>query len=153
MTAGVVMKRPWVWGVVVVFGAVAVALVQGRGGDSGRSGADALPWVRDLPTALSQAGSENKVVMVDFYADWCQWCKRMDRNTFSDAAVQKALARVVSVKLDGEREGREAAARFNVDGYPTLIFLNAAGNEVGRIPGYLDPGPFLEQLHLILRKV
>ncbi len=147
------MKRPWVWGVIVVAGAVAAAMLQGRGGGPARSGAaDALPWGHDLPTALSQAGSENKLVMVDFYTDWCQWCKRLDQNTFSDATVQKALARVVSVKLNGEREGREAAERFNVDGYPTLVFLNAAGNEVGRIPGYMEPGPFLQQFNDILKK-
>jgi len=146
------MKRPWIWGVVVVLGAIALAVVQGRGGRSGGSGAaDALPWAHDLPTALSQANSEKKIVMVDFYTDWCQWCKRLDQNTFSDTRVQQALAQLVPVRLDAEREGREAAARFQVDGYPTLIFLNAAGAEVGRIPGYMDPGPFLQELHSILK--
>ena len=147
------MKRPWVWGVVVVLGAVAVAVLQGRGGSSGPAGdSAALPWEHDLPAALSKAGTENKLVMVDFYADWCQWCKRLDKNTFSDASVQRALASVVSVRLNGEREGREAAARFNVEGYPTLVFLNAAGAEVGRIPGYMDPGPFLQELQGILKR-
>ena len=147
------MRRPWLWGVGLVLGAVAVAVIQGRSGSSGSpGGAAALPWANDLPAALSQAGSENKLVMVDFYTDWCQWCKRLDRNTLSDADVQKALAGVVAVRLDAEREGREAAARFGVDGYPTLIFLNASGEEVGRIPGYLDPGPFLQALQSILKK-
>lgn len=147
------MKRPWMWGVVVVLGAIVVAVLQGRGGTSGPSGdAAALPWAHDLPAALSRAGSEKKLVMVDFYADWCQWCKRLDKNTFSDADVQKALAQIVTVRLNGEREGRDAAARFNVEGYPTLIFLNAAGNEVGRIPGYMDPGAFLQELQGILSK-
>ncbi len=146
------MKRPWIWGVVVVVGAVALAVVQGRGGGSGgRGAADALPWAHDLPTALSQAGSEKKIVMVDFYTDWCQWCKRLDKNTLSDSRVQKALTQLVPVRLDAEREGRDAAARFQVDGYPTLIFLNAAGAEVGRIPGYMDPGPFLQELDNILK--
>jgi thioredoxin-related protein len=66
--------------------------------------------------------------------------------------VQRALAAVVAVRLNGEREGRQAAARFGVEGYPTLIFLNASGMEVGRIPGYMDPGPFLQELHDILKK-
>jgi thiol:disulfide interchange protein len=147
------MRRAWIWGVVFVAGAVAVALVQGDGATLGPSGgSSALPWVSDLPTALSRAGTENKLVMVDFYADWCQWCKRLDQNTFSDAKVQKALASVVTVRLNGERDGREAAARFDVERYPTVIFLNASGVEVGRIPGYMDPGPFLAELQDILNK-
>jgi thiol:disulfide interchange protein len=146
------MKRPWLLGVVVVLGAVAVALIQSRGGSSPAGDAAALPWGNDLPSALAKAGSENKLVMVDFYADWCQWCKRLDQKTFSNSDVQKALADVVTVRLNGEREGRQDAERFGVEGYPTLIFLNASGAEVGRIPGYMDPGPFLEELHSILKK-
>jgi thiol:disulfide interchange protein len=147
------MRRQWIWGVVFVAGAVAVTLLEGGGTTSGPAGgSSALPWGSDLPSALSRAGSENKLVMVDFYADWCQWCKRLDQRTFSDANVQKALAGVVTVRLNGEKGGRDAASRFGVEGYPTVIFLNAKGVEVGRIPGYVDPGPFLQELHEILKQ-
>jgi thiol:disulfide interchange protein len=151
--AGGFMRRRWLLGVALVLGAVAVAVMEGHFGPSGPAGgASAVPWGHDLPAALSQAGSENKLVMVDFYADWCQWCKRLDQNTFSDADVQRALAAVVAVRLNGEREGRQAAARLGVEGYPTLIFLDPSGAEVGRIPGYMDPGPFLQEFRDILKK-
>jgi thiol:disulfide interchange protein len=147
------MKRASVWGVVLVVAMVAAVILLPRGGGvQPAGGAAALPWERDLPTALNRAGSENKLVMVDFYTDWCQWCKRLDQNTFSDAKVQEALQQVVTVRLNAEKDGREAAARFNVEGFPTLIFLNASGAEVGRIPGYMDPSPFLEELQDILKK-
>ena len=148
------MRRAWMWGVVAVLAAVGFALLQDRGRtlDAEANGAAALPWERDLPTALSRASSENKLVMVDFYTDWCQWCKRLDQNTLADANVQRELGRVVSVRLNAEKAGREAAARFNVEGFPTLIFLDGSGAEVGRIPGYLEPGPFLEELRGILQK-
>ncbi len=58
----------------------------------------------------------------------------------------------MSVRLNAEKDGREAAERFNVDGFPTIVFLDAAGGEVGRIPGYMEPGPFLEELTNIMKK-
>jgi thiol:disulfide interchange protein len=147
------MKRASVWGVVVVLGVVVGVILTSHGaGVQPTGGAAALPWERDLHTALNRANGEKKLVMVDFYTDWCQWCKRMDQNTFTDANVQRALQQVVSVRLNAEKDGREDAARFNVEGFPTLIFLDATGAEVGRIPGYLEPGPFLDELHNILQK-
>jgi thiol:disulfide interchange protein len=125
----------------------------GRAGSSvgGRS-TSAVPWEKDLAAALKRAGSENKVVMVDFYTDWCKWCDVMDQKTFSDAAVLAELRRVIPVKLDAEREGRDAARRYRVQGFPTILFLDAEGREVGRIPGFVPAEPFLEEFGDIVGK-
>ncbi|MBZ5586994.1 MAG: thioredoxin family protein [Acidobacteriia bacterium] len=150
------MKRASVWGVLAVLALVVAVVATHHGGGPGTAtggGTGALPWERDLPTALARAGSEKKLVMVDFYTDWCGWCRRFDQNTLSDSNVQRALERVVSVRLNAEKDGREAAQRFNVDGYPTILFLNARGDEVGRIPGYLEPRPFLAEIENIMEKV
>ncbi len=146
------MNRASTWGIVAVLAVVVGVVAFNGGGGRLTGGAAALPWERDLPAALSRAGGEKKLVMVDFYTDWCQWCRRLDQTTFTDVNVQKALQGLVSVRLNAEKDGREAAERFNVDGYPTLIFLDASGNEVGRIPGYVEPGPFLAELANIIKK-
>ena len=143
------------WGVVTVLALVVAVVVLNRGAGSSSQpggGAVALPWERDLSSALARAGSENKIVMVDFYTDWCGWCRRFDQNTLSDSNVQRALERVVSVRLNAEKDGREAAERFRVDEYPTILFLDARGEEVGRISGYFEPGPFLAEIEDIIRK-
>ncbi len=150
------MKRASLWGVVGVLALVVgvAALNRGAGSRAGAAGgAAAVPWERDLPTALARAGSEKKLVMVDFYTDWCKWCKQLDQTTLADAGVQRALGRFVSVRLNAEKDGRDVAERFNVDGYPTILFLDAHGGEVGRIPGYLEPGPFLAELENVVKKV
>ena len=149
------MKQSSVWGVVTVLALVVAVVVLNRGAGSSSQpggGAVALPWERDLSSALARAGSENKIVMVDFYTDWCGWCRRFDQNTLSDSNVQRALERVVSVRLNAEKDGREAAERFRVDEYPTILFLDARGEEVGRISGYFEPGPFLAEIEDIIRK-
>ena len=146
------MKQASVWGVVTVLALVVAVVVLNRGAGSSSQpggGAVALPWERDLSSALARAGSENKIVMVDFYTDWCGW---FDQNTLSDSNVQRALERVVSVRLNAEKDGREAAERFRVDEYPTILFLDARGEEVGRISGYFEPGPFLAEIEDIIRK-
>ncbi len=147
------MKRASIWGVVAVLAFVVAIVAFQRGGERGGSGAGVLPWERDLPTALARAGSEKKLVMVDFYTDWCGWCRRLDQTTLADSNVRRALERVVSVRLNAETDGREVAQRFNVDGYPTILFLNASGDEVGRIPGYLEPRPFLSEIEHIIERV
>ena len=138
----------------VVAGLLAMALIGcGRTGGGG-AGADttSIAWEKNLAAALARAEVENKVVMVDFYTDWCRWCQVMDEKTFSNAAVQNELKRMVVVKLDAERDGRDAARRYRVNGFPTMLFLDAKGQEVGRVPGYLPPEPFLEELGDILKQ-
>jgi len=119
----------------------------GRAG-AGTAATDAagLAWERSLSAALERAGREDKIVMMDFYTDWCRWCDKLDRTTLADARVRQALAAVVPVKLNAESEGRGEAERYRVDGYPTLVFVDAKGREVGRIPGYLPPAEFLQEV-------
>ena len=131
------------------------AVVIGCGDGSGRpaaGAASAMPWHADLDAALARADAEKKLVMVEFYTDWCGWCEVMDKKTFADATVQEQLKRLILVKVDADREGREAARRYRVNGFPTMLFVDAQGREVGRVPGFLPPAPFLEELEDILKR-
>lgn len=117
-----------------------------------RTGGAMINSEGNLASALARAGSEDKLVMVDFYTDWCGWCKKLDSTTLADPDVQRVLGGLVVVKLNAEKGGLGDAKRFGVDAFPTIVFLTAAGAEVGRIPGYLDPNPFLEKLRDVLKR-
>jgi thiol:disulfide interchange protein len=142
-------------------GVLVVVLVLGLGISAWRSehtpamstAASAIGWERDFETALARASSDRKPVMLDFYTTWCGWCKRLDQTTLADGQVQKALAGVVPLRLDAEREGRELAQRFGVRSFPTIIFLDASGQEIERIPGFVGPDAFLQRLDEVFKKV
>jgi thiol:disulfide interchange protein len=112
----------------------------------------AVPWAASLDVARGQAARGNKLVMVEFYASWCGWCKRLETRTLSDERVVRALAAVVPVRLDAEGDGQAEAQRLGVRGYPTIVFMASDGREVGRIPGYLDPEPFIQELTDVLKR-
>lgn len=148
------VKRQISLATAVALGALALTAAGcARSQESAAVSSSDVAWERNLDAALSRAGNESKVVMVDFYTDWCGWCRRLDETTYADVDVRRALSGVVAVKLNAEKEGRREAVRYRVAGYPTILFLSADGEEVGRIGGYLPPRPFLEELNDILNRV
>jgi len=110
-------------------------------------------WRNDFPGALKQAQSDNKLILLDFTgSDWCPWCIKFDQEVLSTpkfAAYAGAKLELVKVDFphhtplpEEQRKANEALAkRFNVNGYPTYVLLNAAGNEMDRQVGYLEGGP------------
>jgi thioredoxin-related protein len=119
------------------------------------------PAWRSWDAGLREAGTSGRPVLVDVTTGWCGWCKRMDRDVYARADVQGYLARkFVTVKLDAESDAaaryegraytsRALAARLDVTGYPTTIFLSAKGEHLGSVPGYLPPEDFLPLLRFI----
>ena len=94
------------------------------------------------------AKEQNKVIMIDFFTDWCKWCVELDRNVYTNSAVSGfANENQINWKIDAEKgEGPELAKNFGVDGYPTIVFLNPYEKEIDRIVGYLPASKFLEFL-------
>ena len=91
--------------------------------------------------ALQQAEEEEKLVFVDVYTSWCGPCKVMSQTVFPDQKVGEYFnARFVSFKLDAEDmdiNGPRISNTYDVRVYPTLLFLNPDGTELGRgVSGY-----------------
>ncbi len=97
------------------------------------------------PLELDQAlaSAESHPVLLDFYADWCVECKRMEQVTFSDAAVRAALSEVILLRADVTKNTEADQAllrRFELFGPPALLFFDANGKERrdARIIGFAD---------------
>jgi thioredoxin-related protein len=111
---------------------------------------------------LAKAQKENKAIVVDFYTNWCHWCKVMDEKTFKNKDVALKLGqRFVAVRLNAEDNDAkvtfqnqtltnvELTRAFGVTGYPTLAFLDRNGKPIGTIPGYVPADQFLQMLNYI----
>ena len=91
--------------------------------------------------ALQLAEEEEKLVFVDVYTTWCGPCKVMSQTVFPDGEVGEYFnARFVSYKLDAEDlaiDGPRISNTYDVSAFPTLLFLNPDGSELGRgVSGY-----------------
>jgi protein disulfide-isomerase len=107
-----------------------------------------LQWLTSLPDAQAQAKKDNKLVFMEFTgSDWCPPCKNLHKTVMeSKEFAEYAKKNFVLVELDFPRKkeqsaalkkaNRELASKFNIEGYPTVIVLDAAGKELHRAVGY-----------------
>ena len=103
-----------------------------------------------LSEALALAGERDKVVFVDFFTTWCGPCKKLDQVTWKDERVVAWLAEhTVAVKIDAE-EDTQSSGRYEVQAFPSLVFLRPDGSEIDRLVGYLDPEAFLAKAGALL---
>ena len=105
---------------------------------------------KDLAYAEAKklAKAEKKIIMIDYYTDWCGWCKRLDRDTYSSEELGKyADDNIISLKLNAENgEGSDLAKKSGIQGYPTIIFYTAEGKEIHRVVGYKKAPDFMQEM-------
>jgi len=124
----------------------------------GEAAGDARMWI-GFNEGMALAKKENKHVVIDFYTDWCHWCKVMDRETFSDPEVKKYLAEnFVTIRINAESRTEkvkykgqemtpvELARAFGVRGFPSLAYLDRSGELVTIVPGFVPAKTFLPLL-------
>jgi thiol:disulfide interchange protein len=108
-------------------------------------------WEKDWEAAFARARTEGKPVLVNFYADWCVWCKHLESVTFRDSKVAGMLAGdVVPLAVDIDAASVDVLRRHRIEAPPTILLLDADGAELGRIPGYMPPGGFLRVVESFL---
>jgi thiol:disulfide interchange protein DsbD len=110
-----------------------------------------IKTIDDLQRELEMARTAGKPVMLDFYADWCTYCKQMERETFSDPQVIELMNQMVLVKADVTRQDDADKAlqeHIGIPAPPAMIFWDAQGNEHRnlRLLGFKGPDDFAQHL-------
>ena len=87
-----------------------------------------------LTAVLDQALAEDKLVFLDFYTTWCLPCRLMDEEVFPNERVGEFMnENFISYKVDAEKgNGVNLAFVYEINAYPTLLFLDAKGNVLER---------------------
>ncbi len=86
----------------------------------------------DFERATGAARAAGQPVMFDFYADWCVACKEMEKYTFTDPAVQQALAGALLLQADvtaNDQTDQALMQRFGILGPPSILFFGGDGGE------------------------
>lgn len=114
--------------------------------------APALKWHTNFAEAQAEAKRLNRPILIDFTgSDWCGWCIRLKDEVFSKPEFQAwARSNVVLLELDFPRrkqqpealkkQNQELLQRYRVRGFPTILFVDHTGREIGRT-GYVRGGP------------
>lgn len=111
--------------------------------------------VQDLEQSLADTAAAGNPTMLDFYADWCVECKRMERNTFPEDRVQALFKQFRLLQADvtpNDAIDQELMKSFGIIGPPAILFFDRNGAEMPayRLVGYFEPEEFSAHLQQVL---
>jgi len=111
--------------------------------------------LQDLDAAVAQANQAGKPAMLDFFADWCVECVRMERNTFGEPVVQALFKQIQPLQADvtpNDKIDQALMAKYGIIGPPAILFFDRHGNELRayRLVGYFEPDEFAQHLEKVL---
>jgi len=150
--------------ILLIAALVALAACSGedhRSGDAsaesaGHGSADTgISWFDgSVEAAFVVADNQQKPLFLYWGAVWCPLCQEIKSTVFKSQDFINLSRLFVPVYLDGDTERAQAwGEKFGVMGYPTMIVLNPAGEEVTRIPGGIDIGRYNSVLELSLNQM
>lgn len=99
---------------------------------------DGISWQSSMDAALSQAKATHKILLIDFYADWCEYCQQMEKTSYRDPDVIRLSRDFIMTKVNVDQH-QLLTKYFKVDGLPTLVFARPSEGEITRMEGYIPP--------------
>jgi thiol:disulfide interchange protein len=102
-------------------------------------------WETNYNAALRKAAQKNQAVLAAFVGlTWCYPCQKLEAEVFQTLTfLQWAYGKVVLLQLDyktpiaqNTAEKKQLLTKYNVGSFPSILGLDAAGTELGRVEGY-----------------
>ncbi|RIW15923.1 DUF255 domain-containing protein [Algoriphagus lacus] len=125
---------------------------------------DQIQWMK-FEEAVAANAKNPKMILVDVYTDWCGWCKKMDKETFTDPKVVDYVnSKFYAVKMNAEDTQRtfdfmgktyneaQMAAAMRVRSYPNFVIIEPKLQNIAQLPGYRQPAEFLSGLNELIEK-
>ena len=108
-----------------------------------------IDWLTDIEMGIQKAKETGKPLMIEFMAEWCGPCKKMDDSTFTNPDVVKKSDSFISVRIDVDKQSEVAnayqsnAGKYGGIGIPNVLFLSPDKNILKHPVGYRPPGQFI----------
>lgn len=113
---------------------------------------DGVKWESDLLAAHRKASAENKPLLLVFGAEWCGYCKKLEKESINTPEMAKFINReFVPVHLDADKEKRVTEI-LEIRGLPCTVVLSPNADLLGRIDGYHTPGAYHQKLSTASKK-
>lgn len=165
-------KKLLIGGILAVFALIAYSftLDNPAPAKAGNIAAETITW-HTWEEAQQLMEKKPKKIFIDVYTDWCGWCKRMDKETFTDAEVAKYMnENFYAVKFNAEQQedilykgttlsyrpgGRRGVHELAVSlldgrlGYPSFVYLDENQDRITISPGYKTPDMMVKELKFI----
>ncbi len=102
-------------------------------------------WLTSVDEAFAAAGDGDRYVLVDLYAEWCGWCKVLEREVFTSEEFKSVTQDMVLLRVDVDDggEGSELQARYEANSLPTTLILDSGGVKIGQVKGYAPTREFV----------
>ena len=123
-----------------------------------------IEWLK-FEDAIAANAQNPKMLIVDVYTDWCGWCKKMDKETFTDPKVIAYINEsFYAVKLNAEDTQRsfefmgktyneaQMAAAMRVNSYPNFVVIEPKLQNIAQLPGYRQPVEFIDGVNELIDK-
>ena len=118
-----------------------------------------INWGNNLDSAFTIASNSNKIIMIDFMAEWCSPCQEMDKKTFSNTNIIKKSNEFIPVRIDVDKQQNIAeeyngnARKYGGIGIPNILFLDKEKKIIRHIVGFHDVAQLMGIMDSVLMKL
>ena len=112
----------------------------------GPASAAEIPWSTNIEESLHRAAANGQPVLMEFTADWCVFCKKMEKNTFPNPQVTHVISsNFVAVRVDAD-QNKSLVKDLGIKGLPAILIVSPDLTVLKRISGFQTPEALVKQL-------